>query len=141
MNVNEALQRIVLPLSRISIFIIYFWFGSLKLFDSSPANPLVESLLHSTLPFVSFNQFIIFLGIWEMVIGILFLIPKLKKIAFIILILHMGTTIMPLFLLPSIAWKNFMIPTLEGQYMIKNIIIFALAVNIVTQTKIIKNKI
>ncbi len=138
MSVIEVFKRIALPLSRISIFIIYFWFGFLKLIDSSPANPLVESLLNQTLPFISFSQFIIFLGIWEMVIGVIFLIPKLEKAAIIILALHMATTFMPLFLLPAIAWKSFLVPTLEGQYMIKNLITIALAINIVSQAKSIK---
>ena len=127
-----------LLLSRFAIFVIYFWFGSLKLIDSSPANPLVESLLSKTLPYVSFNQFIVFLGIWEMVIGVIFLIPKLEKAAITILALHMITTFMPLLLLPTMAWKGFLIPTLEGQYMIKNLITIALAVNIVTISKFIK---
>lgn len=128
----------ILTLSRVSIFIIYFWFGFLKLFDASPANPLVESLLSKTLPFVSFNQFIVFLGLWEMVIGIVFLIPKLEKVAITIFALHTITTLMPLFLLPAIAWKNFLVPTLEGQYMIKNLITIALAVNIVSQARLAK---
>ena len=124
-----------LTLSRISIFVIYFWFGFLKLIDASPVNSLVESLLNKTLPFVSFSQFIIFLGIWEMVIGVFFLIPKLEKAAITIFALHTATTLMPLFLLPAIAWKGLFVPTLEGQYMIKNLITIALAVNIVTQVK------
>ena len=135
MSVTEACKRIALPLSRFSIFTIYFWFGFLKLFDLSPANPLVESLLSKTLPFVGFNQFIIFLGLWEMVIGIVFLIPKLEKVAITILFLHTITTFTPLLLLPLIAWKSFLVPTLEGQYMIKNLITIALAVNIVSQAK------
>ena len=135
MSLIEVSKRIALPLSRVSIFVIYFWFGSLKLFDSSPANPLVESLLNRTLPFVSFGQFIIFLGAVEILIGIMFLIPKFEKAAIVILVLHMITTFMPLFLLPPIAWVRFLVPTLEGQYMIKNIITLALAVNIVSQAK------
>ncbi len=135
MSVIEFCKRIALPLSRVSIFVIYFWFGFLKLIDSSPANPLVESLLNKTLPHVGFNQFIIFLGLWEMVIGIIFLIPKLEQAAITILALHMITTFMPLFLLPSIAWNGFLTPTLEGQYMIKNLVTLALAVNIVSQAK------
>ena len=107
----------------------------MKLIDASPANPLVESLLNKTLPFISFNQFIIFLGLWEMVIAITFLIPKLERIAIIILALHMITTFMPLFLLPIISWNRFFVPTLEGQYMIKNLITIALAINIVSQAK------
>ena len=127
-----------LTLSRFAIFIIYFWFGFLKLIDSSPANPLVESLLNKTLPYIGFDQFIIFLGVIEMVIGILFLIPELEKAAITIFAFHTITTLMPLLLLPTMAWKSFLIPTLEGQYMIKNLITIALAVNIVTQTKFIK---
>ena len=127
-----------LTLSRIAIFVIYFWFGFLKLIDSSPANPLVKSLLNKTLPFIGFDQFIIFLGLWEMVIGISFLIPRLEKLAITIFAFHTATTLMPLFILPIIAWKNFLIPTLEGQYMIKNLITIALAINIVSQAKSIK---
>lgn len=135
---TKVFEKLALPLSRIAIFVIYFWFGFLKLFDASPANPLVESLLNKTLPFVSFNQFIIFLGLWEMAIGIIFLIPKLEKVAITILAFHMATTFMPLFLLPTMAWKTFFVPTLEGQYMIKNLITIALAINIVSQTESIK---
>ena len=124
-----------LTLSRISIFVIYFWFGFLKLIDASPANPLVESLLNKTLPFINFSQFIIFLGVWEMVIGVFFLIPKLEKAAIIIFALHTITTLMPLFLLPTVAWKGLFVPTLEGQYMIKNLITIALVVNIISQAK------
>lgn len=124
-----------LSLSRIAIFVIYFWFGFLKLFDLSPANPLVESLLNKTLPFVGFDQFIIFFGIWEMIIGITFLIPKAEKIAIGLLIPHIITTVMPLFLLPDVTWQNFLVPTLEGQYIIKNILIIALAVNIISSAR------
>ena len=127
-----------LTLSRIAIFVIYFWFGFLKLIDSSPANPLVKSLLNKTLPFIGFDQFIIFLGLWEMVIAISFLIPRLEKLAITIFAFHTATTLMSLFLLPTVAWKSFLIPTLEGQYMIKNLITIALAINIVSQAKSIK---
>lgn len=101
----------------------------------SPANPLVESLLNKTLPLVGFDQFIIFFGIWEMIIGITFLIPKAEKIAIGLLIPHIITTVMPLFLLPDVTWQNFLVPTLEGQYIIKNILIIALAVNIISSAR------
>ena len=110
-----------------ALFVVFVWFGSLKFFDLSPANPLVDALLKETLPFISFNTFIMILGGWEVLIGVLFIIPKMEKIALILLIPHMVVTIMPLFLLPDIAWKGFLTPTLEGQYIIKNIVIIALA--------------
>lgn len=132
---SAILKKITVPLSRISLFIIFFWFGALKLIDASPANPLVDALLNKTLLFIEFDQFIIFFGIWEMIIGITFLIPKAEKIAIGLLIPHMITTIMPLFLLPDVTWQNFLVPALEGQYIIKNILIIALAVNIISSVR------
>lgn len=132
---EKFIGKISLPFSRISLFIIFFWFGLLKIISTSAANPLVESLLNKTLPFIGFDQFIIFLGIWEMIIGIAFLIPRKEKIAIAILIPHMATTFMPLILLPQIAWQSFLVPTLEGQYMIKNLLIISLAFNILIFAK------
>ena len=42
----------------------------------------------------------------------------------------MTTTILPLFLLTTVTWSGFMVPTLEGQYIIKNILIIAAAIGI-----------
>ncbi|MDO8466833.1 MAG: hypothetical protein Q7S83_01695 [bacterium] len=121
--------------ARLALFVVFFGFGALKLFDASPANPLVENLLHNTLPFIGFNEFIIGLGIFEMLIGICFAIPRLERLAILLLVPHMITTGMPLFLLPEIAWSSFLVPTLEGQYIIKNLVIIALAMGIASQLK------
>jgi len=42
----------------------------------------------------------------------------------------MGTTFMPLFFVPDATWQSFMTPTLEGQYIIKNLVLIALIMNI-----------
>lgn len=123
----DEFKKISLPLARIALFVIFFWFGFLKLFYVSPANPLVEVLLQKTMPFISFESFIIFLGIYEMVIGITFLIPHLERVAIPLLGLHMITTFLPLVLVPDVAWQSFLVPTLEGQYIIKNLGVIALA--------------
>ncbi len=114
-------------LARVSIFVIYFWFGLLKVFSLSPANPLVASLLERTLPFISFESFIVLFGILEMTIGLVFLFPRLSRLAILFLVLHLVTTVMPLFLVPEATWQGFLVPTLEGQYIIKNILLAALA--------------
>ena len=123
----ERKEYIAFIFAHISLFIIFVWFGALKFFDASPANPLVAELLAKTLPFMTFEVFIKLLGALEVAIGLLFIIPRMERFAFALLIPHMITTIMPLFLLPEIAWSGFLTPTLEGQYMIKNIVIIALA--------------
>lgn len=124
------LNRINILVSRFALFLVYAWFGILKVFGQSPANPLVEELLEKTLPFMSFSTFIILFGIYEVIIGILFLIPKLRYVAIALLIPHLIMTTGPLILLPAVSWSGWFVPTLEGQYIIKNILILALAIHI-----------
>lgn len=116
--------------ARFALFVVYFWFGILKILDTSPANPLVMQLQEKTLPFLTFHQFIIFFSLYEMLIGILFLFSKFDRLTIILFIAHMVTTLMPLVFLPEVAWQGFMTPTLEGQYMIKNLVLIALVLNI-----------
>jgi hypothetical protein len=56
----KFLKKIWEPFSRISIFIIFFYFGLLKVLNLSPASPLVEALLNKTLPLIALEgQYII----------------------------------------------------------------------------------
>jgi len=129
-----SMKKTILYFSRFSLFVVFFWFGLLKVIGLSPANALVKGLysdtLSKTLTFLPFSQFIIVFGIFEMIIGLLFLIPRFKRLALILLGLHMITTFMPLFLLPKMTWQGFLVPTLEGQYILKNLVIISLALMI-----------
>lgn len=116
--------------ARFALAVIYIWFGVLKVVRLSPANPLVASLLERTMSFVAFDTFIIWFGLFEVTIGVLFLLPKMDKLTLLLFVLHIFSTTMPLFLLPTMAWSAFLVPTLEGQYIIKNIALIALAVHI-----------
>jgi len=128
LKIIKTVRRISLPLARLAIFVVFFWFGLLKVFDLSPANLLVEALLQKTLPFISFEQFIIFLGFYEMFVGLIFLVPSLTRLAIALLIIHLITALLPLIFLPSVTWLGILTPTLEGQYIIKNLAITALAI-------------
>lgn len=74
-----------------------------------------------------------------MIIGIMFLIRKLERPAILLLGFHLITTAMPLFLLPHVTWQGFLVPTLEGQYIIKNILIIAVAITIGSELASLKN--
>lgn len=134
------LRRYSFPLARISLFVVFFWFGALKIAHTSPASPLVEALLSRALSFLTFEQFIFWFGIYEMLIGIAFLAPKLERVAIALLIPHMITTVLPLIFLPQITWQSFLTPTLEGQYIIKNFVIVALAFAIAARLHPMKSK-
>lgn len=120
----------IIFLSRIALFVIYFWFGLLKVVGMSSANPLVLELLGKTLPFITFTQFITLFGIFEIILGVLFLSGKFQKITFIFFFLHILTTFLPLIVLTGVTWQRAWVPTLEGQYIIKNIALVVLFLNI-----------
>jgi uncharacterized membrane protein YkgB len=128
-------HAIEIPLTRFALFAVYFWFGFLKIIDISPANPLVAALLERTLPFISFATFIVWFGWYEMLIGVLFLFPKATRVAVALTMIHMITTAGPLVLLPSVTWQGMMVPTLEGQYIIKNLLIIAAIVTLAADVK------
>lgn len=121
-------RSLSVPIARFGLFVIFFWFGLLKVIGLSPASELVRSLFEKTIPFVSFDLFLIAFGVFECVIGILFLIKGVERIVIPMLFLHMVTTLGPLFLVPEATWSGFLVPTLEGQYIIKNLVIIAAAV-------------
>lgn len=129
--VIHTAQRYFPWLARFALFVIFVWFGLLKVLDLSPATPLVHALFDQTLAsLISFEKFSIIFGIFEIVIGILFLIPHFERLAIVLLIPHMITTTLPLILLPHSVWTAWFVPTLEGQYIIKNILMIALAFGI-----------
>lgn len=119
-----------LGLSRLSIALIYGWFGILKPFGLSPANELVFALKELLLPFLSDDLFLVLLGVGEVAIAIIFLLPQFTKEATTAFAIHMFAAALPLFLLTQMTWQQFLIPTLEGQYILKNILLIALVANV-----------
>jgi uncharacterized membrane protein YkgB len=126
----SILRRLSIPLARIALFVVFFWFGILKALGLSPATGLVEMLHAQTIPFVPFHIFFIGFAVYECIIGILFLIKGAERIVIPLLFLHMITTFLPLILLPAVTWQSFLVPTIEGQYIIKNLVIIAAAVGV-----------
>ncbi len=119
-----------MPFARFALFVVFFWFGILKIIGTSPANPMVADLLGATMPFMSWDTFIILFAVYEIIIGISFLIPRAERLAIALLIPHMIMTGLPLIFLPVMTWQGFLTPTLEGQYIIKNLVIVAVAMGI-----------
>lgn len=133
-NIDIALihffKRIAIPSARFGLFVVFFWFGLLKVIGLSPASGVVQRLFEHTVPFVSFHTFLIGFGLFECLIGILFLIKGLERVVIPLLLIHMITTFGPLVFLPQETWQRFLVPTLEGQYIIKNLVIIACAIGI-----------
>ncbi len=115
---------------RISIGILFLWFGGLKFFPgASPA----EGLATQTIDLVTFQLLpdaliLPSLAILEFVIGVLLVFSREFKFTFWLLMFHMLCTLLPLFILPEITFNQ--IPfqlTIEGQYIVKNLVIICAA--------------
>lgn len=126
------------PLARIALFIIFFYFGILKILELSPADKLASALVEKTVGLTYFHELFILLAIYECVIGILFLFPKYTRLAVFLLFLHLPLVTSPLLLAPNEVWRSALVPNLEGQYVIKNIALVVLALGLVSRTKPLK---
>ena len=115
-------------MNRAMIALVYIWFGSLKIFGVSPAEGLVTKLFEITLaPLMSIQEFLILLGLSECLIGLLWLFPRITKIAFWVMMGHLFTTFLPVLFLPNETWESFLALTLTGQYIIKNVVLLSAA--------------
>ena len=123
-------RTISVPVARLALFTVFFWFGLLKILDLSPATELVSSLHDQLVSFIPFSYFYLLFSVFECLIGILFLIKGAERIVLPLLFLHLFATVLPLILLPTITWNGPFVPTLEGQYIIKNLLILATAIGL-----------
>lgn len=112
-------------LLRISLGVVFLWFGILKVFDMGPARELVARTVYWVNP----DWFYPFLGVWEALIGLGLLIRPLVRGAILLLFLQMPGTFLPLVLLPHVCFNGGpWHPTLEGQYIIKNLVLISAAI-------------
>ncbi len=123
------MRRWALPALRISLAVIFVWFGLLKPLGLSPAEGLVLATV-DWMPFLEPRQWLAVIGWWEVAIGLTFLHRKTSRLAILLLAGQMVGTFLPLVLLPETTFQPGRIPyapTLEGQYIIKNLLIISAA--------------
>ena len=138
-KISDWMYKYGIVALRISLAVIFIWFGALKPFGLSPAAGLIEKTVYWMSPEV----FIPILGWWEVLIGVCLLYRPLMKLALLLLFLQMPGTILPLFLLPEVCFNQF--PhglTMEGQYIIKNLVLISAGIVIggTSKTGSLKNR-
>jgi len=121
-----------LTLLRISIGLVFFWFGVLKFWPGlSPADQLATE----TIDLLSFGLIAedlarVLLAILETAIGIGLITGKFMRFTLLLLVGQMLGAVTPLFLFPEVTWSQLFVPTLEGQYILKNIVLVSAALTI-----------
>jgi len=118
-------------LLRISVGIVFFWFGVLKFVPGlSPADELATRTI-SVLTFGIVPPEISrpVLAAWECLIGLGLISGLYMRATLLLLFVQMMGTITPLVLFPHETWAFFpIVPTLEGQYILKNMVLITAAI-------------
>jgi uncharacterized membrane protein YkgB len=122
-RLRPFLARIGVPLLRISVGVVFLWFGLLKIFDVSPVSGLVAKTIYWFDP----DLVVPALGAVEVFVGLCLLAGRLMRIALPLLVLQMAGTFLVLVLLPDIAFRdgNPLLLTVEGEFVIKNLVLLS----------------
>ncbi len=122
----NGFARFSVTLLRISLGIVFLWFGALKFFpELSPAEELATRTTQTlTLGLVEPLLSRPVLAAWEVLIGLGLITNRYLGATLGLLIVQMLGTFTPLVLFPQETWVQFPIaPTMEGQYILKNIVL------------------
>jgi len=129
-RVHAALVRHSVAALRLSIGVVFFAFGLLKYFPGvSPAQNLAETTTHILLfGLIPGNVAIILTATLECTIGLLLMVGRGLRVAFYLLVVELLGILSPIVLLPGRLFAGpYSAPTLEGQYVLKDITLVAAA--------------
>lgn len=127
-QITNWMARNGITLLRISLGIIFFWFGILKFFPGiSPAQGLATKTMDVlTLGMISPEISILLLASWECLIGLGLIFGVFLRATLLLLFVQMFGTVTPVFLFPAEVFTQIpYAPTLEGQYIIKNLVLLS----------------
>lgn len=118
---------------RLSIGILFLWYGILKFFPnvSSAENMATSTIEQLSFGIVNGRFAMLVLAVWETMIGLGLMTGKFLRWTLLLLFLQMIGTLTPLILFPDITFTIFpFVPTLEGQYIIKNLVLISAGIAI-----------
>jgi uncharacterized membrane protein YkgB len=108
---------------RISLGVIFVWFGVLKVIGDSPVYDLVASTVYLVPP----ELFVPFLGFWEIAVGLGLLTGLALRLTLIFFLMQMAGTFLVLVVKPEVAFQglNPLLLTTEGEFVVKNIVLIS----------------
>ena len=121
--IGQAASRYTVPLLRISLGIVYIWFGALKVGDATPVGQLVAK----TVPFLPEKIFVPALGVFEVVLGLGLIVGRYLGIVALLMVGHLAGTFLVLVTQPQEAFQhgNPLMLTTEGEFVVKNLVFIA----------------
>ena len=121
----RMLRRWSITALRLALGSVFLWFGALKVFGSSP----VAALIKATYRFMPLGIFVLFLGVWEVAIGIGIIMKRALRCVLILLGVHLVGTFTAIWFNPAIFFVRG-VPfclTGDGEFVIKNLVLITAA--------------
>src|SRR5690606_23604533 len=123
-KVARFMRRWGHPLERELIGLLFIWLGALKMLGYKSATSIIAETIYAGAPEIM----VPLLGVWEVVIGACLLYRPLLRLAVLLIVVRLPGTLLALALKPEVCWTDtWMVPTIQGQYLIKDCILFAAA--------------
>ncbi len=119
--ISRFLQRWSITLLRLSLGVVFIWFGALKVFDVTP----VADLVAATVYWVDPDWLVPMLGVFEIVVGVGLISGRALRVVLGLFTLQMAGTFLVLILQPDVAFQdgNPLLLTVEGEFVVKNLVL------------------
>jgi uncharacterized membrane protein YkgB len=120
-TLHQVVSQVSLPLLRVSLGVVFIWFGALKFSDATPVGALVAK----TVPFLPAHWFVPALGAFEVILGIGLLIGRRLAIVALLMVGHLTGTFLVLITQPGEAFQhgNPLMLTMTGEFVVKNLVL------------------
>jgi putative oxidoreductase len=119
----EKLRRVSLPLLRLTIGLVFVWFGALKIAGNTPVGDFVAR----TLPWFDRHWVVPALGWFEVAVGLALIAGRFLTLVCAALVAHLTGTFLSLVMQPDVTFQhgNPIMLTTEGEFVIKNLVFIA----------------
>jgi len=127
------LRRAAIPMLRVSLGLVFVWFGALKVFDVSP----VADLVARTVYWVNPDLFVTVLGFFEVFVGVMLLFGLALRLTLALFTLQMVGTFVTFLVLPEVTFRhgNPLLLTVEGEFVVKNLVLISAALVVGTTVR------
>ncbi len=126
---HRAVTRLAVPALRLSLGLVYVWFGVLKVIGQSP----VADLVRASTPFVHDPWVVVALGWVEVLLGLALLVGKPRRAAPALVAAHLVGTFLVFVETPDLAVHdgNALLLTTTGEFVLKNVVLICAALTLI----------
>ncbi len=122
-QVRLLMRRVGVPALRISVGVVFIWFGGLKVLDVSPVSDLVANTVY----WLDASWVVPALGVMEVLVGLCLVTRRFLRLALLWFALQLLGTFMVFLVVPHVAFSegNPLLLTVEGEFVAKNLVLLA----------------